>query len=163
VLFRQMRRGYGGQEFEILKFRTMHAGPAEAAPEALRLTARDDPRIFRFGKFLRRTSLDELPQLFNVLLGDMWLIGPRPHPPFARAAGRLYADVVANYATRHWVKPGLTGWAQVNGWRGPTETAEQIEQRVAHDLHYIENWSPGLDLRILLRTATCGFVHENAF
>ena len=163
IFFRQIRRGYGGEDFEILKFRTMHAGVSDAPPEALRLTERDDPRIFWFGKFLRKTSLDELPQLFNVLLGDMWLVGPRPHPPFARAAGRLYADVVENYAARHWVKPGITGWAQVNGWRGPTETAEQIEQRVTHDLHYIDNWSPGLDLRILLRTAAGGFMHENAF
>ncbi|HEX2940263.1 MAG TPA: exopolysaccharide biosynthesis polyprenyl glycosylphosphotransferase, partial [Rhodopila sp.] len=161
VFFRQVREGYCGSEFRIFKFRTMHM--AEEKSGTLMLTAKDDPRIFRFGSILRKTSLDELPQLLNVILGDMWLIGPRPHSPLATASGRLYAEAVLRYAARHRVKPGITGWAQVKGWRGPTVTAEQIEQRVAHDLFYIENWSPLLDLRILLLTAAHGFIHENAF
>ncbi|OYV32415.1 MAG: hypothetical protein B7Z80_27005 [Rhodospirillales bacterium 20-64-7] len=161
VFFRQVREGYCGAEFQIFKFRTMHMAPEKSGE--LTLTTKNDPRIFRFGAILRKTSLDELPQLLNVILGDMWLIGPRPHSPLATASGRLYADTVLQYAARHRVKPGITGWAQVKGWRGPTVTAEQIEQRVAHDLFYIENWSPLLDLRILVMTATHGFVHENAF
>ena len=118
--------------------------------------------MFPVGRFLRRTSLDELPQLFNVVRGDMWVIGPRPHSPLAEVAGKRYAEAVEDYAARYRVKPGITGWAQVNGWRGPTERMDQIKSRVAHDLFYIENWSVWLDLRILLRTASSLF-HENAF
>jgi lipopolysaccharide/colanic/teichoic acid biosynthesis glycosyltransferase len=161
ILFRQVREGYCGRKFRILKFRTMHVRVENT--RSLALTAKDDPRVFRFGALLRRTSLDELPQLLNVLAGDMWLIGPRPHSPLATASGRLYSELVVRYAARHRIKPGITGWAQVNGWRGPTETVEQIKQRVAHDIFYIDNWSPLLDFRILLRTMTHGFVHENAF
>jgi Undecaprenyl-phosphate glucose phosphotransferase len=162
ILFHQVRVGYGGREFRMFKFRTMHAS-ASAPTGKLTLTRRDDPRIFPFGRFLRRTSLDELPQLFNVLLGDMWLVGPRPHSPLASAAEILYCDAVLEYAGRHRIKPGITGWAQVNGWRGPTETVEQIRQRVTHDLHYIENYSMLLDVRILVRTVFGGAVHPNAF
>ena len=162
VLFHQMRVGYGGRQFRMFKFRTMHA--AASVPTAkLMLTQRNDPRIFPFGRFLRRSSLDELPQLFNVLLGDMWLIGPRPHSPFASVTEVLYDEAVLEYAGRHRIKPGITGWAQVNGWRGPTETVEQIRQRVVHDLYYIENYSIFLDLQILLRTVTSAFNHPNAF
>lgn len=160
VFFRQIREGYRGKEFRIFKFRTMHHAPATAT---LILATRDDRRTFPLGALLRKTSLDELPQLLNVLLGDMWLIGPRPHSTLATAADRLYVDAVKRYAGRHKIKPGITGWAQINGWRGPTSTLEQIEQRVAHDLYYIENWSLLLDLRILLMTAIKGFVHRNAF
>ncbi len=163
VFFRQTREGYGGREFRIFKFRTMHATDAAQEANRLRLAVRHDPRVFPLGAFLRRTSLDELPQLFNVLLGDMWFIGPRPHSPLATAADARYADVVRQYSSRHRIKPGITGWAQVNGWRGPTETAEQIEQRVMHDLYYIENWSMLLDLQILMKTGLRGFVHQNAF
>jgi lipopolysaccharide/colanic/teichoic acid biosynthesis glycosyltransferase len=109
--------------------------------------------VTRVGRFLRKTSLDELPQLVNVLKGNMSLVGPRPHATSAKAAGRLYEEAVDAYAARHRVKPGITGWAQVNGWRGETDTLEKIERRVEYDLFYIENWSLGLDLKILLRTA----------
>jgi Undecaprenyl-phosphate glucose phosphotransferase len=162
VLFHQVRVGYGGREFRMFKFRTMHA-TASAPTDKLTLTKRNDPRIFSFGRFLRRTSLDELPQLLNVLLGDMWMIGPRPHSPLASAAEILYSDAVLEYAGRHRIKPGITGWAQVNGWRGPTESVEQIRQRVIHDLYYIENYSVFLDLRILLRTVAGVVNHPNAF
>lgn len=158
VLFRQRRIGYRNREFQVFKFRTMHVGVCNT-----KLTARNDSRIFAFGQIMRKLSFDELPQLFNVLLGDMSLVGPRPHMPEARAAGQLYFDVVQKYAARHRVKPGITGWAQVNGWRGPTETVHQIEQRVSHDLYYIENWSFMLDLWILMKTGFVGFFGKNAF
>jgi Undecaprenyl-phosphate glucose phosphotransferase len=148
ILFRQKRIGYKGREFTIFKFRTMHVSERPN----IKLTERNDPRIFGFGKFLRKTSLDEFPQLFNVLRGEMSLVGPRPHMPQATAAGRLYFDAVSDYAARHRVKPGITGWAQVNGWRGPTETIDQIKCRVAHDLYYIENWSLLFDFLIMFKT-----------
>jgi Undecaprenyl-phosphate glucose phosphotransferase len=158
VLFRQERIGYKGQDFMIFKFRTMHVSECPN----VKLTAKNDPRVFRFGMLLRKTSLDELPQLFNVLRGEMSLVGPRPHMAQATAAGRLYFEVVGNYAARHRVKPGITGWAQVNGWRGPTETIEQINGRVTHDLYYIENWSLVLDLLIVFKT--CGvLIGKNVF
>lgn len=159
VLFRQRRIGYKGHEFNIIKFRTMDV----TDHPHIRLTQVNDPRVFKFGSFLRKTSLDELPQLLNVLKGDMSLVGPRPHMPEARAAGKLYFEAVNEYAGRHRVKPGITGWAQVNGWRGPTETIEQIERRVEHDMYYIDNWSLTLDLVILLRTVFVGFFGKNAF
>ncbi len=159
VLFRQKRVGFKGQDFEIFKFRTMHVSKQ---PD-LSLTRRDDPRVFWFGGILRKLSVDELPQLFNVLKGEMSLVGPRPHMPEARAAGKLYFEAVNEYAGRHRVKPGLTGWAQINGWRGPTETIRQIERRVEHDLYYIENWSLTMDFIIILRTLMIGFYGENAF
>jgi lipopolysaccharide/colanic/teichoic acid biosynthesis glycosyltransferase len=112
---------------------------------------------------MRRLSLDELPQLFNVLKGEMSLVGPRPHMPEARADGRLYFDAVSEYANRQRVKPGITGWAQVNGWRGPTETLEQIERRVECDIYYIDNWSLLLDFIIIFRTVLHGFYGRNAF
>ncbi len=162
VLFRQIRRGYGGRQFRIFKFRTMHQAPSHGGHRLI-LTKRDDPRIFPVGGWLRRTSLDELPQLFNVILGDMWLVGPRPHSPLAEAAGVIYADAVADYIARYRIKPGITGWAQVNGWRGPTETLEQISRRVQCDLDYIERWSPWFDARIVMATVRGGLKHENAF
>jgi Undecaprenyl-phosphate glucose phosphotransferase len=159
VFFRQKRVGYKGRDFDILKFRTMHVAPVANTE----LTRRDDTRVFKFGSLLRRTSFDELPQLINVLKGDMSLVGPRPHMPEARAAGRYYFDVVDEYANRQRVKPGITGWAQVNGWRGPTETVEQIERRVEHDIYYIENWSLFLDFIIIVKTILVGFHGKNAF
>jgi lipopolysaccharide/colanic/teichoic acid biosynthesis glycosyltransferase len=119
--------------------------------------------VFPFGALLRKTSLDELPQLLNVIRGDMWLVGPRPHSPLATAAGQRYSAAVSGYMARLRVKPGITGWAQVNGWRGPTNTLEQIQQRLTHDLHYIEHLSLWFDFKILLRTVIMGFVHENAY
>ncbi len=159
VLFRQPRIGYRNREFNVFKFRSMHVTACNTG----KLTVRNDPRIFVFGQLMRKLSLDELPQLFNVLLGDMSMVGPRPHMAEATAAGQLYFDAVQEYAARHRVKPGITGWAQVNGWRGPTVGRQQIEQRVAHDLYYIDNWSFILDLKILVKTAFVGFFGKNAF
>jgi exopolysaccharide biosynthesis polyprenyl glycosylphosphotransferase len=161
VFFRQKRYGFNNQLIEVWKFRSMYHHMSDVHAE--RLTTRGDPRVTRVGAFLRKTSLDELPQLFNVLRGEMSIVGPRPHPLKAKAGGRLYEEVVAEYAVRHKVKPGLTGWAQVNGWRGETEVDEQIIKRVEHDLYYIENWSLWLDIKILLMTAVCGWSGKNAF
>ena len=161
VLFRQKRYGFNNQLIEILKFRTMYHELSDAKAE--RLTQRDDPRITRLGAFLRRTSLDELPQFLNVLRGDMSIVGPRPHALSAKAGTLLYPEAVKHYDARHRMKPGITGWAQVNGWRGETETLEQIRKRVEHDLYYIEHWSLALDLRIILRTVLGGFTGRNAF
>jgi Undecaprenyl-phosphate glucose phosphotransferase len=159
IFFRQLRIGYRGRMFWIYKFRTMNVSEQ---PNVM-LTQRNDKRVFPFGAVLRKLSLDELPQLINVLIGDMSLVGPRPHMPQARAAGKLYFEAVNEYAGRHRVKPGITGWAQINGWRGPTETIEQIERRVEHDIYYIENWSLMFDVVILLRTVLVGFMGKNAF
>jgi Undecaprenyl-phosphate glucose phosphotransferase len=159
IFFRQRRIGYSNAVFEVLKFRTMH----EAHCNTGELTKRNDQRIFAFGQIMRKYSLDELPQLFNVLKGDMSLVGPRPHMRDAKAAGILYFEAVPNYAARHRVKPGITGLAQISGWRGPTETVEQIEKRVAHDLYYVENWSLALDIKILAKTIFVGFSGDNAF
>ena len=119
-----------------------------------------DPRVTRVGRFLRRTSLDELPQFVNVLTGNMSIVGPRPH---AVAHNEQYADVIDEYLARHRVKPGITGWAQVNGLRGETETLEKMEQRVRYDLYYIDNWSLLFDLRIIFRTLFVGFSDPNAY
>jgi Undecaprenyl-phosphate glucose phosphotransferase len=159
VFYLQRRIGYRNAEFTVFKFRSMHENVCNTGM----LTVRDDPRVFAFGLFMRKFSLDELPQLFNVLRGDMSLVGPRPHMPEAKAAGQLYFEAVPEYPARHRVKPGITGWAQVSGWRGPTETLYQIEQRVLHDLHYIENWSLWLDVKILVKTCLVGFFGQNAF
>jgi lipopolysaccharide/colanic/teichoic acid biosynthesis glycosyltransferase len=130
---------------------------------AAKLATRGDPRITRVGRVIRKTSIDELPQLFNVLLGSLSLVGPRPHALQAKAADRLYHDVVDGYFSRHKVKPGITGWAQINGWRGETDTPEKIQQRVACDLYYIENWSLLLDIFILLKTPFALLKTENAY
>jgi Undecaprenyl-phosphate glucose phosphotransferase len=161
ILFRQEREGYNGNKFVIFKFRTMNPAPSET--HRLTLTEKQDSRLFPLGAFLRKTSLDELPQLLNVLRGDMWIVGPRPHSPLATAAGQSYSTAVKHYMARQKVKPGMTGWAQVNGWRGTTNTVEQIQQRVVHDLYYIDHWSMWLDFQILLQTAVKGFVHQNAY
>jgi Undecaprenyl-phosphate glucose phosphotransferase len=161
VLFKQKRLGFNNRLFDVYKFRTMYHDQSDAS--ASRLATRDDPRITRAGRFLRRTSIDELPQLLNVLLGDMSLVGPRPHAVKAKAGGLLYPDVVAEYALRHRIKPGITGWAQVNGWRGETDTAEKIVKRVEHDLYYIDNWSVLFDLYIILLTVLKVPFHRNAY
>ncbi len=150
VLFRQPRIGFDNRMFSIFKFRTMHASMADLLAD--RQTTRDDPRVTRVGRWLRRYSIDELPQLLNVAQGSMSLVGPRPHAPNTKAADRLFADVVSQYAVRHRVKPGITGWAQVNGWRGETKTEDQVRSRVQFDLDYIQNWSLALDLKILMLT-----------
>jgi Undecaprenyl-phosphate glucose phosphotransferase len=161
VFFRQKRYGLNNRLIEIFKFRTMHHALRD--PNAEQLTRRNDPRITRLGAFLRRSSLDELPQFINVLRGEMSIVGPRPHALSAKAAGRLYPDAVRQYASRHRVKPGITGWAQVNGWRGETDTLEQIRKRVEHDLIYIDNWSLWLDLKIIVLTVLKGLTGKNAF
>lgn len=146
VLFFQKRNGFSGRSFRIVKFRTMHV---LEDGHFIRQARRDDPRVTRVGRILRRSNIDELPQLFNVLSGEMSLIGPRPH---ATAHNNEYTRVVGNYAFRHHVKPGITGWAQVNGYRGETATVDLMEKRVDLDLWYINNWSLWLDVRILLKT-----------
>ena len=158
VIFRQTRRGWCGRDFTIFKFRTMHAKGAGRLSQTLR----GDPRCTRIGRFLRASSIDELPQLVNVLLGDMSLVGPRPHAEALHDVDRAGREIVAEYAQRHRVKPGLTGWAQVNGARGATSTMAQLRRRVEFDLYYIENWSLLMDLRILLRTPFC-MGGENVF
>jgi Undecaprenyl-phosphate glucose phosphotransferase len=161
VFFKQQRYGFQNEIIDVLKFRSMYVDCADANAE--KLTTRDDPRVTRVGAWLRRFSLDELPQLFNVLKGDMSLIGPRPHALKAKAGGKLYQDVMENYGHRIRVKPGLTGWAQVNGWRGNTETEEQLRKRVEYDLYYIEHWSIMLDLKILFRTFWIVLEGENSY
>ncbi len=150
VLFRQSRLGFNNRVFVCYKFRSMRHATSD--PLADRQTTRGDERVTRVGRLIRGLSIDELPQLFNVLNGTMSLVGPRPHALNTKAANRLFTDVVRQYALRHRVKPGITGWAQVNGWRGETATVEQIEQRVACDLFYIENWSVRFDIRIMVMT-----------
>ncbi|MDI1346889.1 MAG: undecaprenyl-phosphate glucose phosphotransferase [Pseudolabrys sp.] len=146
ALFRQRRNGFNGSEFLIYKFRSMRVLEDGAH---IQQATRNDARFTRLGRWLRRTSIDELPQLFNVLTGDMSLVGPRPH---AVAHNNEYQTVVSNYAFRHHVKPGITGWAQVNGFRGQTQTVDLMARRVEHDLWYINHWSLWLDLRIIIRT-----------
>ena len=161
VLFRQYRYGFNQQLIGVFKFRTMHANMTDH--DADRLTQRQDPRVTRVGAILRRFGLDELPQLFNVLAGQMSIVGPRPHATQAKAGGKLYQDVVDQYAVRHKVRPGITGWAQIHGWRGNTDTEEALVRRVEHDLYYIDNWSVLLDLRIVLRTFWVVIEGENGY
>ena len=163
VIFRQRRHGCNGREFDVLKFRTMR-WQGERAATGQTQTRRDDSRITPIGAYLRHTSLDELPQLFNVLNGTMSLVGPRPHPVVMRTEDRLGEEIIDVYPHRHRVKPGITGWAQVNGFRGATETAEQVRKRVEHDIYYIDNWSLFFDLRILIVTPVkILFSRSNAF
>jgi Undecaprenyl-phosphate glucose phosphotransferase len=161
AIFRQKRFGFNNQLVEVYKFRSMYTDKADAG--AAKLVTRDDPRVTRVGRIIRKTSLDELPQLFNVLMGTLSLVGPRPHATQAKAAGTLYDEVVDGYFARHKVKPGITGWAQINGWRGETDTREKIEQRVKHDLDYIDRWSIGFDLYILAKTPLALLKSENAY
>ncbi len=161
VLFTQNRYGFNNQLIKVYKFRSMYSDKTDANAE--KLVTRNDSRITKIGAFLRRTSLDELPQFINVLKGEMSIVGPRPHALKASAAGRLYDDIVDDYAKRHRVKPGITGWAQINGWRGETDTEEKILKRVEYDLEYIENWSLSLDLKIIFKTIFGGFSGKNAY
>lgn len=157
VLFKQRRYGLDGQVIPVWKFRTMRT--TEDGTKVTQAT-RDDPRITRIGKFLRRSSLDELPQFLNVLQGHMSIVGPRPH---AVAHNEEYRGQVPGYMLRHKVKPGITGWAQVNGFRGETDTLEKMEKRVAFDLDYIRHWSLWLDLKIILLTIAKGFFGKNVY
>jgi putative colanic acid biosynthesis UDP-glucose lipid carrier transferase len=158
VIYKQMRHGLGGKPIKVYKFRTMKLHTEDTVfPTQAR---KDDPRFTRIGAFLRRTSLDELPQFFNVLQGRMSIVGPRPH---ALAHNEYYMDLVQSYMWRHKVKPGITGWAQVNGLRGETDTVEKMQRRVEYDLNYINNWSLLLDLKIILLTIITGFTNPNAY
>ncbi|MEY9985993.1 Undecaprenyl-phosphate glucose phosphotransferase [Bradyrhizobium yuanmingense] len=157
VFFRQTRHGFGGRAFRIFKFRTMRV--LEDGPTIVQ-AQKNDPRVTPIGKWLRKTSIDELPQLLNVLKGDMSLVGPRPH---AAAHNTEYEQIIGNYAFRHHVKPGITGWAQVNGYRGETRTLDLMQKRVEYDLWYINNWSLWLDMRIVLKTALVSFGQRTAY
>jgi polysaccharide biosynthesis protein PslA len=161
VFFRQRRLGFNDQPIQVWKFRTMRSECTDL--DADRQTTRDDPRVTAVGRFLRMSSLDELPQLFNVLRGDMSIVGPRPHAIATKAGGKLFQDVVDRYAARHCVKPGITGWAQVNGWRGETDTVDKIRKRVEFDLYYIDNWSVWFDLHIIMKTFIAVFRTDNAY
>jgi Undecaprenyl-phosphate glucose phosphotransferase len=162
VFFKQRRHGFNNELIDIYKFRSMYTDMSDA--KAATLVTRDDPRVTPVGRFIRKSSIDELPQLFNVLKGQLSIVGPRPHALEAKAANTLYHDAVDGYFARHKVKPGITGWAQINGWRGETDTVEKIMQRVDHDLYYIENWSVMLDLYILMMTPVSLVTkNENAF
>lgn len=161
VLFRQPRFGFNQRLIEVYKFRTMGVDFSDRLGE--RLTARGDPRVTRVGAILRRTSLDELPQLINVFKGQMSLVGPRPHAVRTTAGGRQCDEVLANYAERLKVKPGITGWAQVNGWRGTMEEEDHLLRRVEHDIYYMNHWSLLFDLRILIQTLWVPFRRDNAY
>lgn len=151
VLFRQSRHGYNDNIIEVLKFRSMYTEMSD--PNARKMVTRDDPRVTRVGRILRRSSIDELPQLFNVLRGDLSLVGPRPHAVEAQSSQQeRFTQIVDGYSARHRLPPGITGWAQINGWRGEIDDAEKLKSRVEHDLFYIENWSLWLDLKILFNT-----------
>ncbi|TBV14578.1 undecaprenyl-phosphate glucose phosphotransferase [Stutzerimonas kirkiae] len=158
VVFKQYRTGINGRKFKVYKFRSMvvHQEKSDSVTQA----TRNDPRVTRIGAFLRRTSLDELPQFFNVLQGRMSIVGPRPH---ALAHNEYYKDLVESYMQRHKVKPGITGWAQVNGYRGETDTLEKMRKRVECDLWYIDNWSLWLDIKIIFWTVFKGFVGKAAY
>ncbi len=158
VFFRQLRHGIGGRPIEVWKFRSMRVH--QEAEGHVTQARKGDSRVTPFGAFLRRTSLDELPQFINVLQGSMSIVGPRPH---AIAHNEQYKTLVDRYMQRHRVKPGITGWAQVNGLRGETDTVEKMARRVEYDLYYMQNWSPWFDLRIIVLTVFKGFINKNAY
>jgi len=157
VLFRQIRHGLNNEPIEVLKFRTMKLA---TLTETFRQTKKDDPRITRVGRLIRKTNIDELPQLFNVLRGDMSIVGPRPH---ATVHNDMFASQIKMIYRRHNVKPGITGWAQVNGFRGAAETCEKMQKRIEYDLYYLDHWSIFFDIRILLMTVLSKKAYQNAF
>ncbi|WP_375752418.1 undecaprenyl-phosphate glucose phosphotransferase [Vibrio sp. HN007] len=157
ILFKQDRYGLGGKKIKVWKFRSMKV--MENTDTVVQAT-KNDPRVTAFGSFIRRTSLDELPQFFNVVQGSMSIVGPRPH---AVAHNEQYRKIVDNYMIRHKVKPGITGWAQINGYRGETDTVDKMEKRVQYDIMYLQNWSLWLDLKIIFLTVFKGFVSEQAY
>ena len=161
VLFRQKRHGFNNEVIDVYKFRSMYVENAD--PTARKSVTRNDPRVTRVGRFIRKASIDELPQFFNALFGSLSLVGPRPHAIAAQSHNLLYNEVVDGYFARHRVKPGVTGWAQINGWRGEMDTNEKIRKRTEYDLHYIENWSLLFDLQILLLTPLRLLNTENAY
>lgn len=161
VFFRQPRRGWNNEIFTVLKFRSMYTHLSDI--DAKRQTSRNDPRVTRVGKWLRRLSFDELPQLFNVLRGEMSLVGPRPHAPNMQVEGQLLNIASNDYLLRYSVKPGITGWAQVNGVRGEVTRREELRRRIDYDLDYIRRWSIWFDIKILALTVTREFISKNAF
>jgi putative colanic acid biosynthesis UDP-glucose lipid carrier transferase len=158
ILFRQRRKGLNGRPFTIYKFRTMRLHTDDAG--TLRQATRNDPRVTVVGRFLRRTSLDELPQFFNVLRGEMSVVGPRPH---ALEHDNLYSPLIVGYIDRYRAKPGITGWAQINGFRGETDRIEKMVARVEYDLYYLKHWSFALDMKIIFVTLARGFFHIHAY
>ncbi len=161
VFFMQKRHGFNNEVINVFKFRSMYTNMSD--PTAKAAVTKGDPRVTRVGRFIRKTSIDELPQLFNVLKGELSLVGPRPHAVLAQARERAFADIVDGYFARHRVKPGVTGWAQINGWRGEVDSDEKIKFRTAYDLYYIENWSLWFDLKILFLTPIRLLNTENAY
>lgn len=161
IIFKQMRHGINNEEIMVYKFRSMYTDMSDE--KAAKLVTKDDPRVTPVGRFIRKTSIDELPQLFNVLIGTVSLVGPRPHAVVAQAQNKYFADVVDGYFARHRVKPGITGWAQINGLRGEITSDDKIKERTEYDLYYIENWSLAFDLKILAKTPFCLFNMENAY
>ncbi len=161
VLFKQKRHGFNNEVIEVYKFRSMFTELSD--PTAKQTVTRNDSRVTRVGRFIRKTSIDELPQFFNALRGSLSLVGPRPHAIAAQSHNLLYNEVVDGYFARHRVKPGVTGWAQINGWRGEMDTDEKIRMRTEYDLHYIENWSLWFDLKILFLTPLRLLNTENAY
>jgi len=161
IIFKQKRHGFNNELIEVYKFRSMYTDRMDA--NAAKLVTKGDPRVTKVGRIIRKTSLDELPQFINVLQGRLSVVGPRPHALQAKADNRLYYDAVEGYFARHKVKPGITGWAQINGWRGETDTVDKIMQRVQFDLHYIENWSILLDIYIVFMTPIRLLNSENAY
>ena len=161
VFFKQKRHGFNNEIIDVFKFRSMYTEQCDATASAL--VVKGDPRVTRVGRIIRKTSIDELPQFFNVLRGELSLVGPRPHALSAKAGNGLYTEVVDGYFARHRVKPGVTGWAQINGWRGETDTEEKIRRRTDFDLFYIENWSILFDLKILFLTPIRLLNTDNAY
>jgi polysaccharide biosynthesis protein PslA len=161
ILFRQPRQGLGDTLFNVYKFRTMYQDRGDTRGQ--QQTQRDDPRVTRIGALLRRTSIDELPQLLNVLRGEMSLVGPRPHTPHMLVGDKRIFDIIDEYSFRHRVKPGITGLAQVKGFRGAVDTPEHLRTRIDYDLYYIDHWSLWLDLKIIFRTAFICFSGANAY
>ncbi len=161
VFFRQKRHGFNNEVINVLKFRSMYTEMSD--PTAKNAVTRGDPRVTKVGRFIRKTSIDELPQIFNVLRGDLSLVGPRPHAVLGQTRDKTYGEIVEGYFARHRVKPGVTGWAQINGWRGEIDTDEKIKFRTAFDLYYIENWSLLFDLKILFLTPIKLLNTENAY
>ncbi|WP_421851753.1 undecaprenyl-phosphate glucose phosphotransferase [Oricola sp.] len=161
VLFKQKRHGFNNEMIEVFKFRSMYVEQCD--PTARNAVTRNDPRVTKVGRLIRKTSLDELPQFFNVLRGELSLVGPRPHAVSAQSQDRLYGDVVDGYFARHRVKPGVTGWAQINGWRGEIDNDDKIRKRTEYDLYYIENWSIWFDLKILFLTPIRLLNTDNAY
>jgi Undecaprenyl-phosphate glucose phosphotransferase len=161
VIFRQNRHGFNNEVIEVFKFRSMYTEMCD--PTAKQAVVKDDPRVTRVGRFIRKTSIDELPQFFNVLRGDLSLVGPRPHATSAQTRDMLYTEVVDTYFARHRVKPGVTGWAQISGWRGEIDSEDKIRRRTEYDLYYIENWSLWFDVKILFLTPIRLLRSENAY